>query len=151
VVEDVFTRHGRIDILVNNAGIGVYGKSEGVPAEEWEGAVSVMLSGVFFTSQAVGRVMISRGRGSIVNIASIGGMGGWPLRAAYNAAKAGVINLTEVLAAEPDNPRARLAAELLASEAHRGTNARARAFVAQGGGCRATFFNYRRRLAGGGS
>jgi hypothetical protein len=56
---------------------------------------------------------------------------------------------TEVLAVEPDNPRARLAAELLASEAHPGNNARARAFVDQGGGCRATFFNYRRRLTGG--
>jgi hypothetical protein len=56
---------------------------------------------------------------------------------------------TEVLAVEPDNPPARLAAELLASALHSGTNARARAFVAQGGGCRATFFNYRRRLTGG--
>jgi hypothetical protein len=55
---------------------------------------------------------------------------------------------TEVLAVEPDNPRARLAAELLASPAHPGNNARARAFVDQGGGCRATFFNYRRRLSG---
>ena len=50
--------------------------------------------------QAVGRAMIARRRGSIVNIASIGGMGGWPMRAAYNAAKAGVIALTEVLATE---------------------------------------------------
>jgi NAD(P)-dependent dehydrogenase (short-subunit alcohol dehydrogenase family) len=100
VVEDVLTRHGQIDILVNNAGIGVYGKSEELPVEAWQSAVDVMLSGTFFTSQAGARAMISRGRGSIVNIASIGGMGGWPMRAAYNAAKAGVINLTEVLAAE---------------------------------------------------
>jgi hypothetical protein len=61
------------------------------------------------------------------------------------------LNWTEVLAVEPDNPRALLAAELLASALHSGTNARARAFVAQGGGCRATFFNYRRCLAGGSS
>jgi len=63
--------------------------------------------------------------------------------------KAAGLDWTAVLAVEPDNPRARLAAELLASAAHPGNNARARAFVAQGGGCRATFFNYRRRLAGG--
>jgi hypothetical protein len=62
--------------------------------------------------------------------------------------KAAGLDWTEVLAVEPDNPRARLAAELLASEAHLGNNARARAFVTQGGGCRATFFNYRRRLVG---
>jgi len=44
--------------------------------------------------------MIPQRRGSVVNIASIGGMGGWPMRSAYNAAKAGVIVLTEVLATE---------------------------------------------------
>jgi hypothetical protein len=58
------------------------------------------------------------------------------------------LDWTEVLAVEAENPRARLAAELLARKAHQGNNARARTFVAQGGGCRATFFNYRRRLAG---
>jgi hypothetical protein len=57
---------------------------------------------------------------------------------------------TEVLAAEDENSRARLAAELLASDAYYdGTAARVRAFVEQGGGCRATFFNYRRKLGGG--
>ena len=56
---------------------------------------------------------------------------------------------TEVLAAGAENPRARLAAELLASAAYDSTAARVQAFVEQGGGCRATFFNYRRRLNGG--
>jgi hypothetical protein len=63
--------------------------------------------------------------------------------------KAASLDWTEVLAIEPDNPRVRLAAELLASSLHSSSNARARAFVAQGDGCRATFFNYRRRLAAG--
>jgi hypothetical protein len=64
------------------------------------------------------------------------------------AAELKVVGLdwTEVPAVEADNPRARLAAELLTSKAHQGNNARARAFVAQCGGCRATFFNYRRYL-----
>ena len=53
---------------------------------------------------------------------------------------------TEILAAEAENPRARLAAELLASAAHGSTAARVKAFVEQGGGCRATFFNYRRKI-----
>jgi hypothetical protein len=56
---------------------------------------------------------------------------------------------TDVLAAEADNRRARLVAELLASAAHATTAARVRAFVEQGGGCRATFFNYRRKLGDG--
>ena len=63
--------------------------------------------------------------------------------------KAAGMDWTEVLAAEAENPRARLAAELLASAAYGSTAARVKAFVEQGGGCRATFFNYRRRLGGG--
>ena len=62
--------------------------------------------------------------------------------------KAAGMDWTEVLAAEEDNPRARLAAELLASAAHASTAERVKAFVEQGGGCRATFFNWRRRLGG---
>ncbi len=55
---------------------------------------------------------------------------------------------TEVLAAAAENRRARLAAELLASDAYGSTAAQVKAFVEQGGGCRATFFNYRRKLGG---
>ena len=60
--------------------------------------------------------------------------------------KAAGMNWTDVLAIEDENPRARLAAELLASNAHGSTAERVKAFVEQGGGCRATFFNYRRYL-----
>jgi hypothetical protein len=60
--------------------------------------------------------------------------------------KAAGMDWTEVLAEGADNPRARLAAEILASSAYRSTRERVRAFVRAGGGCRATFFNYRRRL-----
>ena len=60
--------------------------------------------------------------------------------------KAAGMDWTEVLAAEAENPRARLAAELLASAAYGSTAARVQAFIEQGGGCRATFFNYRRYL-----
>ena len=55
---------------------------------------------------------------------------------------------TEVLAIDAENKRARLAAELLASAAYATTGEKAQAFVQQGGGCRATFFNYRCRLNG---
>jgi CubicO group peptidase (beta-lactamase class C family) len=60
--------------------------------------------------------------------------------------KAAGMDWTEVLAEEAENPRARLAAELLASNAYSSTTERVKAFVKQGGGCRATFFNYRRYL-----
>jgi hypothetical protein len=60
--------------------------------------------------------------------------------------KAAGMDWTEVLAAEGENRRARLAAEILASAAYDSTAARVKAFVAQGGGCRATFFNHRRYL-----
>jgi hypothetical protein len=63
--------------------------------------------------------------------------------------KAAGMDWTEVLAAEAENRRARLAAELLASTAYGTTAARVKAFVEQGGGCRATFFNHRRKLTGG--
>jgi hypothetical protein len=60
--------------------------------------------------------------------------------------KAAGMDWTEVLAADAENPRARLAAELLTSATYATTAERVNAFVEQGGGCRATFFNYRRRL-----
>jgi hypothetical protein len=63
--------------------------------------------------------------------------------------KAAGMDWTDVLVAEDENKRARLAAELLASDAYSNTTERAKAFVEQGGGCRATFFNYRRKLGGG--
>ena len=55
---------------------------------------------------------------------------------------------TALLAAEDENPRSRLVTELLASDAYGSMESRAAAFVRQGGGCRATFFNYRRKIGG---
>ena len=101
VTQNVIDNHGRIDVLVNNAGLFQLYKSEEIPEESWRLQIDVMLNGLFFMTQAVARqAMIPQKRGTIVNIASIGGMGGWPMRSAYNAAKAGVIVLTEVLATE---------------------------------------------------
>lgn len=97
----VMDEYGRIDVLVNNAGLFILHKSEEMPEADWRLQIDVMLNGVFFMTQAVAQIaMIPQRHGSVVNIASIGGMGGWPMRSAYNAAKAGVIVLTEVLATE---------------------------------------------------
>ena len=100
LVKEVMAAHGRIDILVNNAGLFILHKSEDMPEADWRLQLDVMLNGVFFMTQAVARQMIPRRRGCVVNIASISGIGGWPMRSAYSAAKAGVIALTELLAAE---------------------------------------------------
>jgi NAD(P)-dependent dehydrogenase (short-subunit alcohol dehydrogenase family) len=97
----VLQDHGRIDVLVNNAGVFVLGSAESMPEAVWRMQIDVLLNGAFFMAQAVAReAMIPQRRGAIVNIASIGGLGGWPLRSAYNAAKAGLIVLNEVLATE---------------------------------------------------
>lgn len=100
MTDAVVASHGRIDVLVNNAGLFALHRSEEMPEDSWRLQIDVMLTGMFFATQAVGRQMIRQGGGSVVSIASIGGMGGWPMRSAYNAAKAGVICLTEVLATE---------------------------------------------------
>ena len=63
--------------------------------------------------------------------------------------KAAGMDWTEVLAAEEENPRSRLVTEILASPAYDSTAARVKAFVERQGGCRATFFNYQRRLGSG--
>lgn len=99
-IREVDRSLGAIDVLVNCAGLAYVGPSESVAVGTWERQIDVLLSGVFYGCQAAAQQMIPRGGGRIVNIASIGGMGGWPQRAAYNAAKAGVINLTQTLASE---------------------------------------------------
>src|SRR5215217_6037371 len=74
MVEMVLEEHGRIDILVNNAGIVHNIPSEEVPDEEWLAVISVNLNGVFWCCREVGKAMLERGSGSIVNIASMSGI-----------------------------------------------------------------------------
>ena len=100
VVARVLEAAGRVDVLVNNAGLAVLEPSETVSDENWQLQMDVLLSGPFWCARAVAPAMIRQSGGAIVTISSIGGLGGWPQRAAYNAAKAGVINLTETLATE---------------------------------------------------
>jgi len=100
-VDRVLAVFDRIDILVNNAGINVPKLAVDVTEEDWDRVLDVDLKGVFFTAQAVAKkAMIPRGGGKIVNIASQMGVVGFTYRAAYCSAKAGVVNLTRVLAWE---------------------------------------------------
>ena len=94
--------HGRLDILVNNAGTNVRQPAFDVTEEAWDLVQSTNLRGVFFMAQAVGRVMRDQqpSGGSIINVASIMGLVGFYERAAYCSSKAGVVNLSRVLAIE---------------------------------------------------
>ncbi len=96
----VIGEFGRIDVLVNNAGINVPKFALDVTEEDWDRVLDVDLKGTFFLSQAVGREMVKRQSGKIINIASQMGVIGYYRRAAYCSAKAGVVNLTRVLAIE---------------------------------------------------
>ncbi|MFN7936233.1 MAG: 3-oxoacyl-ACP reductase FabG [Bryobacteraceae bacterium] len=103
-VERTIERFGRIDILVNNAGVTWGSKAEEMPLEKWRMVLDVNLTGTFLFCQHAGRHMIERRFGRIVNIASINGIyGGLLIKethlAGYVASKAGVIGLTQELAA----------------------------------------------------
>ena len=101
-VDAALERFGRIDVLVNNAGIVVWCEAEKVSLEDWHKVIDVNLHGAFYCSQAVGRVMIERGGGVIVNIASMSGqIVNLPQgQAAYNSSKAALVHLTRSLAVE---------------------------------------------------
>jgi NAD(P)-dependent dehydrogenase (short-subunit alcohol dehydrogenase family) len=92
----------QIDILVCNAGIAQAVHAEECSDEDWLNMIAVNLNGVFWCCRAIGRHMLERGSGAIVNLASMSGMiSNTPQpQAHYNAAKAGVILLTKSLAGE---------------------------------------------------
>jgi NAD(P)-dependent dehydrogenase (short-subunit alcohol dehydrogenase family) len=94
--------YGRLDILVNNAGINIPKPAEELTLDEWNRIIGVNLTGTFICCQVGGAVMLRQGEGCIVNICSIHGHVGSYVHkaAAYNASKAGIINLTRSLALE---------------------------------------------------
>src|SRR5437764_15109879 len=101
VVQQALDKCGKIDVLVNNAGLTWGAPAESMPLERWQQVIDANISGTFFMSQAVGRHMLERNKGAIVNVASIAGLGGGQLNTVgYNASKAAVINLTRALAVE---------------------------------------------------
>lgn len=93
-VDRVESSLGAIDILINNAGMQFRTPLEDYPADRWEQLLKTNVSSVFYTGQAVARHMIARGRGKIVNIASVQAELARPGIAPYTATKGAVRNLT---------------------------------------------------------
>ncbi|AOV96623.1 3-hydroxybutyrate dehydrogenase [Edwardsiella hoshinae] len=94
------TQFGGVDILVNNAGIQHVANVTHFPPEQWDAILAVNLSSVFHTSRLALPTMQEKGWGRIINIASVHGLVASAQKAAYVAAKHGVVGLTKVIALE---------------------------------------------------
>ncbi|QIL80647.1 SDR family oxidoreductase [Diaphorobacter sp. HDW4A] len=104
LADEALERVGDIDILINNAGASWGAAAEDYPVDAWDKVMNLNIRGYFLLSQQIGkRSMLPRGKGSIINLASIAGLGGNPVdmkTIAYNTSKGAVINFTRALAAE---------------------------------------------------
>ncbi len=93
--------YGRIDVLVNNSGIGgPTALARDIAGDQWRETIDINLSGAFYCAKYVSEAMISAKRGNIVNISSVAGRIGYPMRTPYAASKWGMIGLSHSLAAE---------------------------------------------------
>jgi len=100
LVDAALERWDRLDIAVNSAGIGSPLPATELSEEEWRRVIDVNLTGTFLVCQAAGRVMLERGSGAVVNLASMYGKRAVPNRSPYVASKYAVVGLTEALAIE---------------------------------------------------
>jgi len=100
LVSEVRTNFGKIDILVNNAAIAIRKPVEDFTEEEWDHVMNTNLKGLFLCCQLVGKEMIRRNKGKIINISSVLSQTVRPGRIVYATAKAGVNYLTRGLALE---------------------------------------------------
>jgi 3-hydroxybutyrate dehydrogenase len=100
MIKDATAAFGRIDILVNNAGIQHVAPIDELPVEKWDAIIAIDLSSAFHTTRTALPAMKANGWGRIINIASTHGLVASPYKAAYVAAKHGVVGLTKVIALE---------------------------------------------------
>jgi NAD(P)-dependent dehydrogenase (short-subunit alcohol dehydrogenase family) len=135
LVDGVAARHGRLDILVNNAGGSPAVAAQDASARFIDAIIKLNLTAPFYLAQAAYPYMAAQGDGSIVNIASVSAIRPSPGTAAYGAAKAGLINLTQSLAQEwgPQGIRVNaIIAGLMATETAEATYGDAEAQAAVG-------------------
>ncbi len=103
MIEAIDKKFGRLDVAFCNAGICINEKAEKMTLAQWSKVININLTGVFITARAAGKYMIDKGiRGSIINTASMSAhiVNVPQPQCAYNASKAGVIQLTKSLAIE---------------------------------------------------
>lgn len=101
LVAKTMARFGRLDVLVTCAAAGASsGPAESLALDEWDGLLATDLTGVFLCCREAARPMLAQRHGRIVNLASFHTVATYPQRAAYVAAKTGVVGLTQALAVE---------------------------------------------------
>jgi NAD(P)-dependent dehydrogenase (short-subunit alcohol dehydrogenase family) len=98
--DDVVAAHGHVDVLINSAGAAHRSSIEDFSEEAYDRILALNLKGTYFMSQAVGKKMLAQGKGSIINVASIGGFIAYPHASAYLASKGGVVQATKSFALE---------------------------------------------------
>lgn len=91
---------GKVDILVNNAGINIVKPFLKLAEEEWDAVLNTNLKGCFYCCQAIGKGMVERKSGSIINMVSVFGLTGFMNISPYIASKGAIVQLTKALAVE---------------------------------------------------
>jgi NAD(P)-dependent dehydrogenase (short-subunit alcohol dehydrogenase family) len=97
LIDGTVARFGRVDILVNNAGFAIFASILDMAVEEWQRQIDVNLGGVFYCSKAALPHLVKTGDGFIINIGSLAGRNYFAGGTGYNAAKAGVMGMTEAM------------------------------------------------------
>ena len=97
LVAETVERLGRLDVLVNNAGFGIFKPISEMSVEEWQRQIDVNLGGVFYCSKAALPHLVASGDGFIINIGSLAGRNYFAGGTGYNAAKAGLMGMTEAM------------------------------------------------------
>ncbi|TRZ86338.1 MAG: SDR family oxidoreductase [Streptomycetaceae bacterium] len=100
VSKEIMEKFSQVDILVNSAGSAFRSPAEDFPEDKLDFILNLNLKGTYLAGQVFGNIMLKQGKGSIINIASIGGFIAYPLASAYLASKGGVVQLTKSFALE---------------------------------------------------